>query len=212
MSLPSVNCAPESSDAAAAAPGPAMAPDVGAAVCRHLRRVADPAFSPTTGPQMPQGGSYEAYGLPEADAYPEPAAPAYNPMAGYEQTYQAPQGRKRGRDHFSAGGFDLSEMANQNVIEIHQDQVRKSVDQIDPDFLAEQRAIAEGKANAKVSARVFNRNTGEIQMVSTQSKTAKRKHQIHTLAVQAKEREFTMQNQKGKFLQTKAQTQAKYGW
>ena len=49
-------------------------------------------------------------------------------------------------------------------------------------------------------------------MVSTQSKTAKRKHQIHTLAVQAKEREFTMQNQKGKFLQTKAQTQAKYGW
>jgi len=166
---------------------------------------------------MPQGGDYASYGLPEVDAYPEPAAPAYNPMAGYEQTFQPQhQGgggrRKRGRDHFSAGGFDISEMANQNVIEIHQDQIRASLDHIDPEFLKEQQAIAEGKANASVSAKVFNRNTGEVGMVSKVSSTAKRKNMIHSLAVQAKEREFTMQNSKGKFLQTKAQTQAKYGW
>ena len=164
---------------------------------------------------MPSGGGdYAAYGLPEVEAYPE--VEEFNPMAGYEQQAQGGggggRGRKRGRDHFSAGGFDMSDMANQRVIEIHQDQVRASVNQIDPDFLAEQKAIADGKANAKVSARVFNRNTGEVQVVNTQSKTAKRKHQIHTLAVQAKEREYLMQNGKAKFLQTKAQTQAKYGW
>jgi hypothetical protein len=153
----------------------------------------------------PEVGAYGGYpevgAYPEVEAYPQAAPP---PQASAHQ----PSRKKRVRN----GGFDEAEMANMPMLEITQEQVKNSINSIDPDFLEEQRAIAEGKAQATISAKIFNRNTGQVQMTNMPSKLAKRKHQIHTLALQAKEREVMMQHKKGKMNLTKAQTQAKYGW
>jgi len=216
FTLPTVSSAP---DVAVNLPKVNSAPSIRVNVAPRVASVADlppsPAEGPSMGPQMPDQGYNVAY--PEVGGYPE-AYPEVSPhqemssWAGSSYAQQQQQQTGRRKKGTRNGGFDEAEMANMPMLEITQDQIKASIAQIDPDFLEEQRAIAEGKAQATISAKIFNRNTGTSEMSNVLSKTAKRKHQIHTLALAAKEREFMMQHKKGKFTQTKAQTQAKYGW
>ena len=102
--------------------------------------------APSTGPERDVGPMMQPQGYsdyPEVEQYPEVGQvqeEAYNPMAGYEQTYEAPKqrGKKRGRGAYY-GAFDEQEMANAQMLEITQDQIKSSINQIDPAVLEQQR-------------------------------------------------------------------------
>eukprot|EP00656_Telonema_subtile_P031363 TRINITY_DN34332_c0_g2_i1.p1 TRINITY_DN34332_c0_g2~~TRINITY_DN34332_c0_g2_i1.p1 ORF type:complete len:319 (+),score=74.31 TRINITY_DN34332_c0_g2_i1:55-1011(+) len=81
------------------------------------------------------------------------------------------------------------------------------------EFKESQRQIALSRQNDnQVQAQVFNKEGGTMTMCSGASRIAKRKHQIHSLAQQAKNREAELNSRAGKHKKTKAQTYGRYGW
>lgn len=68
------------------------------------------------------------------------------------------------------------------------------------------------KEKVSIAATFYDTKTGETVTTTQASKTHKRKHQINTLAIQAAEREADLLEGKARGMQSKSQTQGKYGW
>jgi hypothetical protein len=70
----------------------------------------------------------------------------------------------------------------------------------------------EQKKEIRIASVSYNASSGQSETTFKPSKVQKRKHQIHSLAYAAAERELELMDRKGQALKTKAQTHAKYGW
>jgi hypothetical protein len=68
------------------------------------------------------------------------------------------------------------------------------------------------KEKVSIAATFYDTKTGETVTTTEASRTHKRRHQINTLAMQAAEREADLLEGKARSMQSKAQTQGKYGW
>lgn len=64
----------------------------------------------------------------------------------------------------------------------------------------------------EVQAQFWNMTRGAVETTTAPNKTQKRKHQINSLAFQAKQMEGDINAKKFTGLKTKAQTYGRYGW
>ena len=64
----------------------------------------------------------------------------------------------------------------------------------------------------KVIAGFWNAEKGATVQTHKPSSTQRRKHQLNSLAFDVAAKQLELDNLKGSAFQTKAQTQAKYGW
>ena len=68
------------------------------------------------------------------------------------------------------------------------------------------------KEKVAIAAALYDTKTGETVTTTNVSRTHRGKHHINALAVQAAEREAALLEGKARSMQSKAQTQGKYGW
>lgn len=69
-----------------------------------------------------------------------------------------------------------------------------------------------GKRKASLEASTWNHAAGKVTVSGLPNKMQKRKHQLHSLAFQAQERELELAEMRSRGQKTKAQTYGRYGW
>jgi len=159
-----------------------------------------PSLGPSLPPEMMQQPQHAA---------PQPVAPQEQHAASFDYVdwVDDKHAKKRLNPNRRQAMPDASQM-----IEI------KGVDLSDTskwsdEFKEHHRQVAQSRINAdKVEAMVYNKEGGTMTMCTGASRVAKRKHQIHALALQAKQKEAELNSRVGKHQKSKAQTYGRYGW
>jgi proline-rich protein PRCC len=77
---------------------------------------------------------------------------------------------------------------------------------------ARQFAVPAPKEEVKISANFWSRQSGSVETSYQPSRMQKRKHQINSLAADCAAKRSELEQRRSQGFQTKAQTQAKYGW
>ena len=183
----------EMDDGMPAAPAPLLRPRLNTSMYDVAPPAADP-YTAAAGPALPGGAPDGA--LP----YDVPAGPAFGPPTDDGVAVE-------GYDEVAAGygGYDLSEG---RVLDIDQAAMAKMVGQARQyDF-----NVPSAPQEVKVSAGFWSRTSGEVVQHYQPSSLQKRKHQINSLAAQAKAAAGDISKRSSSSMKSKKETAAKYGW
>eukprot|EP00658_Telonema_sp_P-2_P078370 TRINITY_DN7320_c0_g1_i2.p1 TRINITY_DN7320_c0_g1~~TRINITY_DN7320_c0_g1_i2.p1 ORF type:complete len:352 (+),score=87.22 TRINITY_DN7320_c0_g1_i2:37-1092(+) len=155
--------------------------------------------APELGPQRPpEGANLSGYTQEWA---PQPQAQVAFDYIDWVDPKDKPKAR-RGQEQIP----DWAQMVEVNAGDT------SFVPKVSEEYKAQLQNLAAPKPEVKVQAPMFNRNGGTMTMCSGATRIAKRKHQIHTLAVQAVQREAELNLRTLKHKKTKSETYSRYGW